>query len=336
MRFTVFGSLLPGFPTVFVFPVFDPLRELLSDERSNCEVVLEKRLKCEELLEPPLKVRGLLLSALLELPEMRADVLPREKPWTGELTFPVRLGMASIGRATLCLPGERMVDRLLSDERPLEPLKDFPLNVAPLLPLPNERGERSELGIWMDWLLRELKLRDESLPNDGRECPDELLRDCPDELLDDMLREDDDPLLPLWPIWLDERPPWLDRSLRSSLSRAMAKLAVRKAVRTPKLATHLRTRLRRIWGPFSPGGRSSRPHCLDLVDCLRIAATRYGDDRTSRGTGPIGTVLGKHSCTAHATLLATGFRPLIPSNSYLAAEIAAKKSVVIFWTTVPK
>jgi hypothetical protein len=107
-------------------------------------------------------------------------------------------------------------------------LKVFPLNVAPLLPLPNERVERSELGIGTDWLLRELEFRDESL-------------------LDDMLREDDDPVLPLL---FDERPPWSDRSFLSSLSRATAKLAVRKTDRSPAVATHLNTRLRRIWGTF--------------------------------------------------------------------------------------
>ena len=82
------------------------------------------------------------------------------------------------------------MDHLLSDERLFKPLNDFPLNVVLLLPLPlpKERIELSELGIWIDWLLRELKLRDESL-------------------LDDMLRENDDPLLPLLPLLLDERPP---------------------------------------------------------------------------------------------------------------------------------
>jgi hypothetical protein len=110
-------------------------------------------------------------------------------------------------------------------------LNVFPLNVAPLLPLSNERVERSELGIWIDWLLREFEFRDESL-------------------LDDMLRDDDDPLLPLL---LDERPPWLDRSFLSSLSRATAKLAVRKTDRRPTVATHLITRLRRIWGTFRFG-----------------------------------------------------------------------------------
>ena len=82
--------------------------------------------------------------------------------------------MLSPWRATVCLPD------LLSDEQ----LNDFPLNVAPLLPLPDERVERSELGIWTDWLLRPLKLRDESLPDDER--------DFPDELLDDVMREDED------------------------------------------------------------------------------------------------------------------------------------------------
>ena len=91
-----------------------------------------------------------------------------------------------------------MVD-LSSDERLLEPLNVFPLNTALLLPLPNERVERSELGIWLDWLLREPKLRDESLLD--------VERDCPDELLEDMLREDNDPLLPLLPLVLDERLP---------------------------------------------------------------------------------------------------------------------------------
>ena len=81
----------------------------------------------------------------------------------------------------------------MSDDRLLEPLNDFPLNAAPLfpvpLPLPNERVERSELGTWTDWLPRELELRDESL-------------------LDETLREDEEPLLPLLPLLLlDERPP---------------------------------------------------------------------------------------------------------------------------------
>jgi hypothetical protein len=40
-----------------------------------------------------------------------------------------------------------MVDELPADERVLDPLNDFPLKVGPLLPLPNERVERSELGI---------------------------------------------------------------------------------------------------------------------------------------------------------------------------------------------
>jgi hypothetical protein len=82
------------------------------------------------------------------------------------------------------------VDQLLSDERLFKPLNDFPLNVVLLLPLPlpKERIELSELGTCIDWLLRELKLRDDSL-------------------LDDILREDDDPLLPLLPLLLDERPP---------------------------------------------------------------------------------------------------------------------------------
>jgi hypothetical protein len=80
----------------------------------------------------------------------------------------------------------------------LEPLKDFPLNAGPLLLLPllDERVERSENGTWVDWLLRALELREESLP------PFENERDCPDELL----REDDDPLLLL----LDGRLPWFD------------------------------------------------------------------------------------------------------------------------------
>jgi hypothetical protein len=117
------------------------------------------------------------------------------------------------------------VDELLSDDRLLKPLNDFPLNVAPLspLPLPNERVERSVFGIWTDWLPRELKLRDESL-------------------LDEMLRDDEDPLPPLLLVLLllllDERPPWLDRSFLSSLSRAAAKLAVRKTARSPTVATH--------------------------------------------------------------------------------------------------
>ena len=135
-----------------------------------------------------------------------------------------------------------MVDELLSDERLLEPLNDFPLNAAPLLLRCRCRTSASSdpssafgsIGCFV-----QLKLRDESLLEDER--------DCPDELLDDMLREDDDPLLPLL---LDERPPWLDRSFLSSLSRAMAKLAVRKTDRRPMVATHLKTRLRRIWGTF--------------------------------------------------------------------------------------
>jgi hypothetical protein len=43
-----------------------------------------------------------------------------------------------------------VLNELLSDERLPEPLIDFPLNVAPLLPvpllLPNERVERSDVG----------------------------------------------------------------------------------------------------------------------------------------------------------------------------------------------
>ena len=92
------------------------------------------------------------------------------------------------------------MDELLSDERLPELPYDFPLKAAPLLPLPllllNERDERSEVGTWTDWLLRPLELRDEPLLEDGR--------DCPEELPDDMLREEDDPLLPLL---LDDRRP---------------------------------------------------------------------------------------------------------------------------------
>jgi hypothetical protein len=173
-------------------------------------------------LEPLLKVRGLLLS---EFPVLPPEALPREKPWKGEPTFPpLPLEMApSIGRATVWLPDERVVNELLSDDRLLEPPNDFPLNVAPLspLPLPNERVDRSVFGIWTDWLLRELKLRDESL-------------------LGVTLRDDEEPLLPLLPLLLllDERPPWFDRSFLSSLSRAAAKLAVRKIDRSPTVATH--------------------------------------------------------------------------------------------------
>jgi hypothetical protein len=195
-------------------------------------------------LEPPLKLRGLWSP---ELPESPPEVLPREKPWTDDPSLPVlRLETdPSMGRATVRLPDERDVEELSSDERLLELLNVFPLNAAPLLLLPDERVERSELGTWFDWLLRELTLRDESLLDDER--------DCPEELLDDVLR-DDDPLLPLLPPLLDERPPWSDRSFfLSSLSRAMAKLAVRKTDRRPNVTTQLRTRLRRIWGTFLSG-----------------------------------------------------------------------------------
>ncbi len=116
----------------------------------------------------------------------------------------------------------------VSDERPLKPLDDFPLNVEPLLPLPKERVEESELEVWTDWLPRELKLRDESL-------------------LEDMLRDDDDPLLPLL---VDDRLLWLDRSFLSSLSRAIPELVVRKTNRSPAATAHLITGLRRMWGTF--------------------------------------------------------------------------------------
>ena len=146
----MFESLLPLlllFPSRFWFPVFEPLRELefelLSEERSVCNALgelSEKRLNGEELLEPLLKVRGL----LSELPVLPPDALPREKPWKVEPPFPpLPLRMApSTGRATVWLPDERVLDELLSDERLLEPLVP--------LPLPNERVERSELGIWTD------------------------------------------------------------------------------------------------------------------------------------------------------------------------------------------
>jgi hypothetical protein len=86
-------------PPVFGFPDFETLRELLSDERPVCAVVLEKRLYGEKLLEPLLKLRGLEPPVLLALPP---DLLTPEKPWKGEPAFPVlRLVMApSIGRAT--------------------------------------------------------------------------------------------------------------------------------------------------------------------------------------------------------------------------------------------
>jgi hypothetical protein len=179
------------------------------------------------------------------------------------------------------------VEGLSSDERPPELLNVFPLNVAPLLPLPNERVERSELGIWIDWLLRELEFRDESL-------------------LDDMLREDDDPLLPLL---FDERPPWLDRSFLSSLSRATAKLAVRKTDRRPAVAKHMNTRLRRIWGTFLLGRLSRRPRYPDLLTARRNAAARCDIGRTLPRHRPTDHVLGKPSRMARATLQATGCCP---------------------------
>jgi hypothetical protein len=85
---------------------------------------------------------------------------------------------------------------LLPDDRLFEPPNDFPLNVAPLSPLPppNERVERSELGTWTAWLFREPAPRDESL-------------------LDDILRDEEDPLPPLLLLplllllLLDERLP---------------------------------------------------------------------------------------------------------------------------------
>ena len=152
-----------------------------------------------------------------------------------------------------------MLGESLSDER-VEPLNDFPrkLKLSPLLLLPlllllpNERVERSVVGTWIDWLLRPLKLRDESPPAEER--------DCPNELLDDMLR-DDDPLLPLFPLLLDERPPW-SRSFLSSLSRAVAKLAVRKTDNRPAVARYLSTRTRRIWGTFLSGRLHQSPTLL--------------------------------------------------------------------------
>ena len=117
----------------------------MSDERSTFGDVLEKRLNGEEFLELPLKFRR------LELSEMPAAALPFEKPWKPVPIFPVLRfeTPASIGRAPISRPFDLIVEELPAAEPLIEPrsLGDFPLNAAALLPLPNERIERSAVGV---------------------------------------------------------------------------------------------------------------------------------------------------------------------------------------------
>jgi hypothetical protein len=89
------------------------------------------------------------------------------------------------------------------------------------------------------------------------------------------------------------------------------------------LATHLRD--------LSSDSHSSRPRCLDF---LTAGASGYALRLRQNlpPHNPIAVVLGKLSRTARATLLATICCPRIPSDSRLADNPAAKKSVVILWT----